>query len=361
MNKFIEFLKWSIKTMISAFKQRYPLITKGVYLLLGAIPTKYLMSSAIIVKIDKSYSLGIIDTLSLDISSIDYFGSAISALCALMGVLLIMHQLKSISNAARLTSRVLINGIDSSSKTFPDSIIPDSEKLTIREVVELGYNENIDVDLFIDNAIEIFNAEVKVDIFNRFILNNNCKKLYLGGLQRIPFLIAYGSRFRANIDEVKFYDKIHNNSRWSLMDEMDDGISIIQSELVLPNDKGDIGVAIGLTNPIQEHQLPNLLKDHTIFISPNVSPKHNLVMNQENINRLTLEIKELVSEISRVENVNKIHFFVSAQSSIAISLGMRYQDGIHKNWVIHNFDAPTGTYTWAIELDKIGIKKFKQS
>nr|WP_244623202.1 SAVED domain-containing protein [Shewanella salipaludis] len=272
-----------------------------------------------------------------------------------------MHQLKSISNAARLTSRVLINGIDSSSKTFPDSIIPDSEKLTIREVVELGYNENIDVDLFIDNAIEIFNAEVKVDIFNRFILNNNCKKLYLGGLQRIPFLIAYGSRFRANIDEVKFYDKIHNNSRWSLMDEMDDGISIIQSELVLPNDKGDIGVAIGLTNPIQEHQLPNLLKDHTIFISPNVSPKHNLVMNQENINRLTLEIKELVSEISRVENVNKIHFFVSAQSSIAISLGMRYQDGIHKNWVIHNFDAPTGTYTWAIELDKIGIKKFKQS
>ena len=54
-----------------------------------------------------------------------------------------------------------------------------------------------------------------------------------------------------------------------------------------------------------------------------------------------------------------MHLFLSIQSSLAIELGRCYQEGTHKNWVIHNFDAQAGEYNWAVELSKSGIQEYQ--
>ena len=59
-----------------------------------------------------------------------------------------------------------------------------------------------------------------------------------------------------------------------------------------------------------------------------------------------------------MRNCNKIHLFLSVQSTLALDIGKRYQEGIHKNWVIHNFNANKGMYDWAIELSKSGISEY---
>lgn len=42
---------------------------------------------------------------------------------------------------------------------------------------------------------------------------------------------------------------------------------------------------------------------------------------------------------------------------MALELGRNYQEGTHKEWVIHNFDPSEeeGRYTWAIKLMSNGM------
>jgi len=42
---------------------------------------------------------------------------------------------------------------------------------------------------------------------------------------------------------------------------------------------------------------------------------------------------------------------------LALDIGRRYQEGMHKNWVIHNFDASKDKYNWAVELSKNGLSR----
>ena len=45
-------------------------------------------------------------------------------------------------------------------------------------------------------------------------------------------------------------------------------------------------------------------------------------------------------------------------TKLAIEIGRKYQEGTHKNWVIHNYDAQFGAYNWAVELSKSGVMEY---
>lgn len=45
-------------------------------------------------------------------------------------------------------------------------------------------------------------------------------------------------------------------------------------------------------------------------------------------------------------------------TKLAIEIGRKYQEGTHKNWVIHNYDAHAGTYIWALELSKSDVMEY---
>jgi len=47
---------------------------------------------------------------------------------------------------------------------------------------------------------------------------------------------------------------------------------------------------------------------------------------------------------------------------MALELGRNYQEGTHKNWIIYNFDANEGRYTWEIKFISDGaIEEFSES
>jgi len=98
-------------------------------------------------------------------------------------------------------------------------------------------------------------------------------------------------------------------------------------------------------------------KKNTIFVSSNISNHRNLIKNQDNLQRISEKIQMIIDELSNKDNCKKIHLFLSVQSTLALDIGRKYQEGIHKNWIIHNFNASREKYSWAIELSKGGLSR----
>jgi frataxin-like iron-binding protein CyaY len=61
-------------------------------------------------------------------------------------------------------------------------------------------------------------------------------------------------------------------------------------------------------------------------------------MNQANLQRITESLEKIISQFSSDPNTKKIYLFLSVQSTLAIEIGRKFQEGMHKVWVIHNFN-----------------------
>ena len=268
-----------------------------------------------------------------------------------VGTLMIFAELKSF---ARNTARVLITGFPGASTNFPTGILSKSEQRLAREVIVLSIQEDN-----IEKQITRYNAEVCVDLFGRFVLHNHCEKLYIGGLARIPFLVAYGV-FLRNVSNIVYFDKIHRDMNWRLLNDEDLNIQLNNVKFIAqPNESGDIGIALGFSTPILKEQLPSSLQNVTSVITPTSEADRNLILNQENLQRTSASLAEMIDVLSRNPDVKRIHLFLSIQSSLAIEIGRKFQEGIHKPWVIHNFDGKSGQYEWGIELSNKGVKLTK--
>ena len=234
------------------------------------------------------------------------------------------------------------------STEFPDEILTDVEKKDARETIKLGLVEH---DEYLNQSVKMFNSEQEVDIYNRFIFNHDCKKVLLGGRARVPFLVAYGSRFR-NSAPIVYYDQLHENQKWELLNDVNQNISIEYSnieDLNVTHDE-DIGLAIGFTSVILRHQLPEFIRENTLFVSPNIEPKRNLIKNQENLQKISSEIKSILDKLSAKANCINIHMFLSVQTSLALEIGRNYQEGMHRDFIVHNFDGRE--YVWALKIHK---------
>tara|TARA_R110000765_G_scaffold258381_1_gene358641 strand:- start:1279 stop:2328 length:1050 start_codon:yes stop_codon:yes gene_type:complete len=268
-----------------------------------------------------------------------------------VGTLMVFAELKSF---ARNTARVLITGLPGASTNFPTGILSKSEQRLAREVIVLSIQEDN-----IEKQITRYNAEVCVDLFGRFVLHNHCEKLYIGGLARIPFLVAYGV-FLRNVSNIVYFDKIHRDTNWRLLNDEDLNIQLNNEKFIAqPNESGDIGIALSFSTPILKEQLPSSLQNVTSVITPTSEADRNLILNQENLQRTSASLAEMIDVLSRNPDVKRIHLFLSIQSSLAIEIGRKFQEGIHKPWVIHNFDGKSGQYEWGIELSNKGVKLTK--
>lgn len=275
-----------------------------------------------------------------------------------IGAFLIYMDTYKINKNARSASKVFIRGM-MGSNSFPEEIIDKYEKPLTREPVILGIMESENMDTYKNKAIELFNAEQKVGIYERFIFNDNCTKIYLGGRARIPFLVAYGTRFKNAGAQIVYYDQLHRNTKWSLLNEVSHSISIEKENDInglTSNSSGEIGLAVSFTTQILETQLPNSLQNHTLFIKPNCTQETNLIKNQENLQAIGQEIKKIIETLHKKnQNITKIHLFLAIQVSLAIEIGRNYQEGMHAEWVVHNFEPSSGGYAWSINISKDSI------
>lgn len=156
--------------------------------------------------------------------------------------------------------------------------------------------------------------------------------------------------------EVVYFDKFHKTSKWQTLKEENKQVSLKYENLInTPNVNGELGIAVGFTTQINKSQIPENLRNHTTLISASSQSERNLIQNQENLESISGEIQRIIDTLSTTDNVKRIHLFLSVQSSLAIQIGRIYQEGIHRNWVVHNFNPVEGGYEWAIEINRKGI------
>lgn len=351
-------IKWIFKIYIELRKKSYPLVNYGVKVLLGVPVMLGGMAISLVAKRSEPFLL--FDQFEITVSDISDISQWMAIIFAIVGIGLIYYGIKTVQNHARKTAKVLIVSMLGRSAHFPDNVLYESEKVDARETIELGLQEESD---YVTKSIEMFNAEKMVDIYHRFILHHDCKKIFLGGRARVPFLVAYGSCFRNISANIVYYDQMHQDMKWHLLDDEDKQVTLTynNTDSIQPNTDGEIGIAFGLTTPIEAHQLPNNIQNNTLFISPNTPSIRNLIKNQDNLERISAEIKTIIDRLSSKENCRTIHLFLSVQVSMALELGRNYQEGTHKDWVIHNFDPSEeeGQYTWAIKFMSNGtIEQF---
>lgn len=343
-------IKWILQQIFNFNKKSHPLVRIGSGIIISSIGAGGISWAIGLDNIPEKYKIFGLIEISL---SNDSIGTYLSIAGFLVGLLLVIIGLMLIKKGARSTSRVLIVSMLGESAHFPDSILQESEKLDIRETIKLGLKEG---ENYIEQSIQMFNAEKMVDIYHRFILHGDCKKVLLGGRARVPFLVAYGSCFKSISAKVEYFDQLHSDNKWYFLDDENENITPEYQSYnnLKPNAAGDIGLVIAFTSNVESHQLPLELQDHTLFISSSIGCRRNLIKNEENLLEISSKIKHIIDDLSAKEGCIKIHLFLSIQASLALELGKNYQEGTHKNWVIHNFDASAGQYLWAIELLRDG-------
>ena len=342
-------MKWLIEAIGKRKRNEYPLSAKGAALILAAIGSAVggVTFNLVIgfLNINQTGS-GHIQTGEATLTS-----AVLSVVAAVTGSFMIWFELRK---NARTTSRAFISGLPGQSQEFPEGLLSSTEQRFAREHVRLGIDEK---SALLTDQVAYYNAEIKVDIFNRFVTHLSCSKLYIGGLARIPFLVAYGAMLRNLNAEIKYFDKFHKDGNYHLLDQEDTEVDFSQAEQgIVPSSDGDIGIAVGFSSQITKAQLPEKLQEHTIILEPNIPCAHNLVQNQENLERVSAKIKSLINSLGvDYPNMKRLHLFLSTQPTVALDLGRQYQEGIHRNWVIYNFNGNAGTYDWSIELTGEGL------
>ncbi len=351
---FLSLLRYIFDTYIRFCKSNYPLIKYGIILLLG---TPFLIGGInllLSVPLPDNVDFKLID---ITYGEVSFISMATTIITTILGTILIILGLIIAMKKARKTSKVLITSMLEESAEFSDEILTDIEKKDARETIKLGLVESDD---YINQSIKMFNAEEEVNIYNRFILNHDCKKILLGGRARVPFLVAYGSRFRNTSAKIVYFDQLHQNQKWELLNDVNENISIDYEDIesIEANEDGDIGLAISFTSKILDSQLPQSIKDHTLMISSSIEPTRNLIKNQENLQKISHEIKSIIDKLSVKVNCKYIHMFLSVQTSVALEIGRIYQEGMHQNFVVHNYGVVEGKYIWAIKIGKDNIEMY---
>lgn len=345
-NKF----RWLVERALDFKRKSYPLCTLGARLLLSNILVP-VPSIVFAVRFPEGF---VISGLEITQGGIGILSIALACILVAVGVGLITYEL---SKFARNTSRVLITGMPGLSPDFPNCLLSKSEERSSREPVELGLSDVTAGNL--SDHIDRYNAELSVDLFKRFVIHHNCTKLYIGGLTRVPFLVAYGAFLRNISAKITYFDKLHQGGDWSLLNDVDTEVSFSEFILITtPNTNGDVGLAVGFSSEVLEEQLPEQLQGHTTILKPSIQGGRNLVKNQDNLERLGMQLKSLIDQLNG-SDINRVHLFLSVQSTFAIEMGRHFQEGMHRNWVIHNFDAQSGKYVWAIELTRDGISEYQ--
>jgi hypothetical protein len=347
-----EKFKWLWRTFWSLKRTPYPRSKWGTGLIIVSIGFPLLNIGLIAVEFSS-------EDITSSLSYIDKEDSFLSGALALLGVLSGMALIYSEwNNTSRSIAKVLISSMPNTNLEFPEALLDPAEKEFFREPIILGVPSSSTEN--IEDQIKLYNAELTANIFNRFIIHYKCKKLYIGGLARVPFLVSYGSLLRNTGIDVQFFDKSHKGQRdWTLLNEEKTNLTYhVKHENATSNDNGDIAIAVAFTSPITEEQIPQALKGHTLFINPSGLAERNLIENLETLREAASFISSKIDELSQHINARRIHLFLSIQAPLALAIGQRYQEGMHKKWVIHNFNAENWQYEWGLELSSSGVRSF---
>jgi hypothetical protein len=336
--KIFELLKSDPKTTIAKFLIGSGIMLKGI----GSITYKYQ---------DKNVQHTFTYVDGLDI---------VGYILILIGMILLLHRYITIQKYA--VSLAYGKGIKNMNIHSPLEAIPTYERfdcisLNIKEINSYDKNE----------TINDYNFN-KILLENR-IQNKNSKKIYVGALGSFPYLFLLGSLFRnaySNV-EVLDFNRHKNGGKWYKLPLVYEGKKVITHQIISSNNKSiketitdlnnsennEVGIALGYTFSTNKNAIPETLEENILFLETSLGTEHDILSSEEVQTKL---LKELSNYMASLWNGHeKIHLFVSAQSSMCINIGKMYMDNAHGKLIIYNYDNDSKSYNWSLEFNKGNI------
>lgn len=226
------------------------------------------------------------------------------------------------------------------------------------------------------NALELLNDKEKVieeyshykwSVRNR-IEHKDVANIYLCGLTNIPMLFLYGTLFRNAhtkydirlIESFRFKEK-----GWKELNQYNDNSNEIEfildgsnnepinSEIqrLITSSYNEVGIGLSFTQNINRDAVPKHLQNETLFLESTLGVDYEIVSSYEAQKELIQKLIKIFSQFSD-KGKDKIHLFISAQSTFLINLGIHYQDNMHGTIVIYNYNNNDNIYEWSIEFNQ---------
>jgi len=278
-----------------------------------------------------------------------------------VGFILLIHSYFTIKNNA--VSLAYGKGIENMDIHSPIKAVPKYERFDCIEInLEKinSYNKIVVIEDYILNQKLLKNR----------MLNKNSKKIYVGALGSFPYLFLLGSLFRnayLNV-EVLDFNRHQNGGKWYKLPLSYVGEKVITHKAVSSsnksisemindfndNENNEVSIALGYTFSTNKNAIPEALKDNTLFLETSLGTGHDILSSEEVQSELLKELSKYMASLWNEHN--KIHLFVSAQSSMCINIGKMYMNNAHGILVLHNYDNNSSTYNWSIEFDRGTIK-----
>ncbi len=190
--------------------------------------------------------------------------------------------------------------------------------------------------------------------------HQNIESAYIAALGSVPFIFLTGTLFRNGHIPTTTLEHDRTNDRWHLLDDLGGKRSVAYKYLdydsrdavikALEDQRlDDIGMSISFTCDIKKRELPPFIRSRTINLSLDTENGYDVLPCEEVQKQIVKEICHFIATISKL--TSKIHFFISAQSSVVFKIGRLYQDGMMGKVSVYNYDAKSKQYNWSIIFD----------
>jgi hypothetical protein len=270
---------------------------------------------------------------------------------AIIGLVLICYGLSSVKNTWERKYFYYLKGLENQSIDPPFQALPKMATWYRPVIISLSIkNENLDT-MFNDLRYSMKNIEEKTEQYNS-------RDIFFSGLARIPCLFFIGYSFRTgHSNSITLIEHSHQDDNWFKLNQTNepDIDIIIEPNITNLNEKNsDIAITIEFTSDILKQELPLFLQGNIVKIKTTVDHTHNLIRSRKTLERIVEKIINQMILVSK--KCNKLHLFISAQSSVVFELGRRYQDGMIGDINVYNYSPIKKGYSWAISLINKEIK-----
>jgi phage anti-repressor protein len=268
----------------------------------------------------------------------------------IIGIVYTSIGLSSVKNTWQEKKFYYLKGLDNQSKDPPFQALP---KMTIwyRPSPILLTIENRDLNIMFDLLqFSMKNIEKKIEQYLS-------KDIFFAGMAHVPCLFFIGYSFRNAHSMVTLIDHDHQSDKWIKLEQIDEPDIDLIVEYHIENEAvkyNNIAITIEFTSEILKDELPSFLQDSFVRIKSKSKFTHNLIKSQTTLQRI---IEEIINELIRLnKRCDRLHLFISAQSTVVFELGRRYQDGMIGDITIYNYNSIRKGYSWAISLINKEIK-----
>lgn len=245
------------------------------------------------------------------------------------------------------TALVYVRGLAGMTNQAPVKDLPG--KYSLGKVVPFVYRWETDAEpqLKLDEI-----KRISHDLDHRIESENEAPKhILFAGLTDIPILYAAGALLntRQSVEPLNF-DR--NKHRWRMFDGEDTGerLTIIDPEEFTD----DLAVAIPLSVPIFDEQIPESLRNSLAKVKPDWEPRIDAILSEDQLAALTETINVYIRSVSG--RIKRLHLFIGGGEATVFKLGTLFQSNLYAETIVYQYDRATNGYTWAVTLNKHGIQ-----